>query len=233
MADKNERRFCMLLVPSASEGKTKAALLDEFKWQPGTQIKVRFVEGDPALQERVRTVATERTGPNMANLKLQFVTHGDADIRVAFREGNGSWSYLGTACHRIPASQPTMNYGWLTPDSADKEYSRVVLHEFGHALGAIHEHQSPDVRIPWDTEAVYAYYARQGWSRSQVDSNLFRAYSPEGIQFSRFDAQSIMLYAVDNALTEGDWEVGWNTRLSEQDRALIASQYPPETDPTP
>ncbi len=93
---------------------------------------------------------------------------------------------------------------------------------------AIHEHQSPDVRIPWDKEAVYAYYARQGWSRTQVNENLFAAYSPEGIQFSRFDRDSIMLYAVDDELTEGDWSVGWNTTLSEQDKTFIRSQYPAE-----
>jgi hypothetical protein len=108
-----------------------------------------------------------------------------------------------------------------------------VLHEFGHALGCIHEHQSPDQRIPWDKEAVYAYYAQQGWSRLQVDANLFRAYSPEGIQFSRFDRESIMLYAVDNALTRGDWEVGWNTELSDEDEAFIRGQYPFTAKPVP
>ena len=46
----------------------------------------------------------------MANLKLQFVTAGDADIRIAFEQGNGSWSYLGTVCQQIPVSEPTMNY---------------------------------------------------------------------------------------------------------------------------
>lgn len=53
-----------------------------------------------------------------------------------------------------------MNYGWLYPDTPDQEYSRVVLHEFGHALGAIHEHQHPEAAIPWDKPKVYEYYAR-------------------------------------------------------------------------
>jgi len=39
--------------------------------------------------------------------------------------------------------EPTMNYGWLKDDTDDVEYRRVVIHEFGHALGAIHEHQNP------------------------------------------------------------------------------------------
>jgi hypothetical protein len=60
-----------------------------------------------------------------------------------------------------------MNYGWLLANTPDQEYSRVVLHEFGHALGAIHEHQHPAAGIPWDKPKVYEYYARQHWSIDQ------------------------------------------------------------------
>ena len=49
-----------------------------------------------------------------------------------------------------------MNYGWLTPDSDDDELRRVVLHEFGHALGLIHEHQNPEGGIEWNEPAVKA-----------------------------------------------------------------------------
>ena len=223
-----ERPDNMMAVPipgGRALGRPRMALITQTLWKPGTSITVSFMDGLDEVQRRVEEVA--RAWEDHANIRLDFVDDPGAQIRISF-EQEGSWSYLGTVCLQIPLAEPTMNYGWLTPDSEDKEYSRVVLHEFGHALGAIHEHQSPDVRIPWDKEAVYAYYARQGWSRSQVDSNLFRAYSPEGIQFSRFDAESIMLYAVDDALTIGDWSVGWNTDLSDQDKAFIRSQYPGE-----
>ena len=69
-----------------------------------------------------------------------------------------------------------MNFGWLRPGTPLEEYMRVVLHEFGHALGLIHERQNPSGGIQWNKPVVYRYY--QGppnfWVPQQVDINLFR-----------------------------------------------------------
>ena len=33
-----------------------------------------------------------------------------------------------------------MSFGWLSQDLPEDQFRAVVLHEFGHALGLIHEH---------------------------------------------------------------------------------------------
>lgn len=194
-------------------------------WQPGRTLRVRFLDGDPAVQKRLEPYAQEWT--KHANLHLAFGNDPNAEIRISFRLP-GSWSYIGTDSLTIPRHQPTMNFGWLTPDTPDDEYARVVTHEFGHAIGCIHEHQNPSTNIPWNKEAVYDYYGGppNNWTKEQVDINLFTRYSADLTQFSAFDRESIMLYPIPNAFTEGDFEVGWNRILSATDKRYIAKLYP-------
>jgi len=194
-------------------------------WQPGRTLRVRFLDGVPEVQERVERFAHEWRAH--ANLTFLFGTDPDAEIRISFAQ-SGSWSYIGTDALSIPADQPTMNFGWLTQSTPNDEYSRVVIHEFGHAIGCIHEHQNPATDVPWNKEAVYDYYAGppNNWSRSQTDINLFTRYSATITQFSSFDRDSIMLYPIPNEFTIGDFEVGWNRQLSPMDKQFVATLYP-------
>lgn len=205
----------------------RGAVLQAKKWVPGTTLKVSLNGGTAAI--RAKVIQFAKQWETYANIKFSFVTNDrTATIRVGFKSGDGSWSYIGTDAKLISKSSSTMNFGWLTATTADSEYSRVVIHEFGHALGMIHEHQHPLVAIPWDKPAVYAYYAGAPnyWSQADVDNNLFAKYSTSQTNYSAYDKASIMHYAVDNALTIGDFEVGWNTVLSPTDKAFIGTIYP-------
>jgi serralysin len=129
------------------------ALITGKKWQNGRIINCCFIGGDAIVKQKI--VSYAKQWEQYANLKLNFITDPNiSDVRIAF-DNSGSWSYMGTDALSIPKNEATMNYGWLTPTTADNEYSRVVIHEFGHMLGCIHEHQHPQAGIPWNTEAVY------------------------------------------------------------------------------
>ena len=228
MTHQDASHYCMVPMPAESAGKTKAALLNEFKWQPGTQITVRFLEGEEDLHKRVAAVAREWTGPQMANVGLKFVDNGDADVRVAFQQGDGSWSYLGTMCQQISASEPTMNYGWLTPDSDEDELRRVVLHEFGHALGLIHEHQNPNRPIAWNRAAVIADLSRppNSWGPATIEHNIFKRYDPGKVSSTPVDASSIMMYPIPASWTTDGFSAGFNGELSQTDKKFIRDAYP-------
>lgn len=194
-------------------------------WQPGDTITYAFMDGRKKLM--VNVVNTFMIWAKYANINLKPVLLSEnPQVRISFNQ-SGSWSYMGTECLSIHQSQPTVNFGWLTTDSKQDEINRVVLHEFGHVLGMIHEHQNPNGSIPWDKDAVYDMYSGppNNWSRQEVDTNLFEVYDNDMTNSSEFDPKSIMLYPIPNQLTIGDYQVGWNTALSDMDKEWIAKIY--------
>jgi serralysin len=185
-------------------------------------------QGDPVVKQRVMAFANQWT--EHANLEFDFGDHAEAEIRITFDPNLGSWSRIGTDATLFPQSQPTMNFGWLQPTTADQTYSAVVLHEFGHAIGCIHEHQSPSGGIQWNKPVVYAYYKRLGWTKADVDYNLFYAFDQDSTNHvsasETFDPQSIMIYPILKEHTTNGYEVPWRTQLSALDKQFIAQVYP-------
>lgn len=228
----NEHHYCSCLIAGEIDASDrqrlsghKTALLLGAKWPVGSTITVRFLEGDPGLCQRVRAVAEEWT--NLANLTFDFRTSGPTDIRIAFMAGRGSWSYLGTMCQRIDEPAPTMNFGWLTPTSSEDELRRVVRHEFGHALGLIHEHQNPKGGgIAWNRDAVIADLSGppNNWTEATIEENIFKKY--EGVVGTKVNSKSIMMYPIPRAWTRDETSADLNSELSETDKAFIAENYP-------
>jgi hypothetical protein len=163
-----------------------------------------------------------------ANINFEWVGETDrAMVRIAFMEKQGSWSYLGKDALSIPHTRPTMNYGWFSKDTPWQEFRRTTVHEFGHMLGMIHEHQSPVATIQWNKEKVYKAYAdSMGWTREMVDTQLFTRYKEVETQHSDFDPDSIMCYHIARELTIDGFTNGWNTDLSRLDKLWAGIIYP-------
>jgi serralysin len=224
----NKKHFCVCMTPEKQSANDKAALLNGARWNLGDRIRVRFLDGDESLRQRVREVAERWTAPNMANLRLEFVDAEPSEIRIAFIPGDGSWSHLGTGCRQIPDPEPTMNYGWLTLTSEDEEVRRVVLHEFGHAFGLIHEHQNPQGGIQWNEPAVKADLSGppNNWDDETIRHNVLDHYPKDEVTTTPVDADSIMMYPIPASWTLEGFSADLNDDLSEQDRQFIHQAYP-------
>lgn len=227
----NEARWCFAW-PAAKKsisGHDRAALVKASKWNSGDEITIAFLDGDADVQNKVQNVAAGWTAPGLARLTLTFLDDpNSALVRISFANP-GSWSVIGTTCRQVTdPTQPTMNFGWLTPDTADAEVQRVVLHEFGHALGLIHEHQNPAGGINWNRDAVIRDLSGppNNWSLDVINHNMFEPYQQDETNYTQVDGASIMMYPIPASWTLDGFSVGLNGALSPTDKQFIHQQYP-------
>ena len=130
------------------------------------------------------------------SLKVNFdVAKKDSDIRIDFKPGGGSWSYVGTDALMIRKTDPTMSLGWEGLD--------VIYHEVGHSLGLLHEHQNPDVGIKWNAKVVKKELSGppNNWDLASINSNVLRAVNPSTVNYTSFDRDSVMLYFFPDSWT--------------------------------
>lgn len=197
-------------------------------WEPAKwrspRIRIAFLDGDAASRALVMTVAKEW----LPGLKLSFTESTDTtgDVRITFT-GNGVWSKIGQTADTVPDGEPTMGLaGVLQSRNADVRRA-YILHEFGHALGALHEHQRHDAPLTWKTDAVYAYYARMyGWSEAQVDKEVILPLQESStIASPQFDRFSVMMYPILEGFTKEGFVQPWNSKITEVDRRTMAEFY--------
>ena len=172
--------------PAAGYGMLRASGERRKIWHKKT-LNVCFVETSP-LEDEIFELA--QTWSKYCGLQFKKVTSRyGSDIRIGFHENDGAWSYVGTDCAEIPLDELTMNLGFI--DRA------TVLHEFGHAIGLIHEHQSPaQGGFNWNKPVVIEDLKGPPnyWDMQTIKSNIFFRYKKSKISGTKYDKKSIMHY---------------------------------------
>jgi hypothetical protein len=120
----------------------------------------------------------------------------DADIRIAFMEDDGAWSYLGRDIRRRRKDPRTMNFGWNIATRDRYNGIDTALHEIGHTLGFPHEHQNPFAGIVWNEKAVYEDLggAPNYWDEETTYTNIIEKIDRNEVNGSNWDPNSIMHY---------------------------------------
>lgn len=234
MANGQEMTCHDIKFPTLNSSLYQGVYYSDHAWEK-QKVTVSFLNGDSFLHQKVKKYAPMWS--SFANVEFEFVNHKTGDIRISFYQGKGSWSLIGkqsetfsvnvnTGTSASGKNGPSMNFGWFNANTAEDEFQRTILHEFGHALGLLHEHMNPDSGIQWNLPRVYSYYMQtQNWSKEEVDRNVLQKYSVSHSN-GTYDPHSIMHYPISKEFTLNGFEVGRNTNLSSGDKKTIGTLYP-------
>ena len=192
-------------------------------WPQGSTLNISLFDMPEKAKEYIKK--NINLWQPYTNLKFNFINTNDGDIRISGKDdGSGNWSAIGTQAKLRPLYEPTMHIDLV--QTADM-LNHSIRHEFGHALGLLHEHQHPDNDIQWDKEKLYSEVEKLGHTKQVTDENFITPPDPKTITTSGYDSKSVMHYKVPPEVTTNGTGVDFNEDISEGDKQFIALLYPP------
>lgn len=222
----------------------------KYYWTNGSTITVKFLNnnGSEFIKQKIEEYA--HMWEKYANIKFKFVSSNEpAQIRIKIDNKRMSYTAgLGTQLidpnMRNPENKSNtdqtshnMCYGWFTDATLETEFSRTVIHEFGHLLGLQHEQQHRDAKINQSKYFQYLVDNSGGtWDLQMAKSQAAFFTTQEDAyyehQYTTYDPLSIMHYYVPANCTDNNVAVGGSNKLSAGDIAFIGTAYPFPKDPT-
>lgn len=233
------------------------AIGDRF-WIDRKSIKVCYFGANPVIVKLIASSAGDWQEALGDRLILDFgsVEHprscldqsdGFFQIRVGFGD-RGYYSMIGKDSEQQSDRQPSMNLAGFnrkySPAKAGLTISNVaalaeprdkgiIRHEFGHALGLLHEHQNPNFdcskAIIWEGEnGLISFGKRQwGWEEDRIRRNFEYVSNVEVSPIG--DITSIMVYGLNPAYIKEEYRdecvFPQPLIISRADKAFIAAQY--------
>ncbi|MGB0495266.1 MAG: hypothetical protein ACPGJI_02835 [Kangiellaceae bacterium] len=225
-----------LILLFQSHNPSAATLSSEHMWPQNSLLNVVFLDGNKDHKALVQSIADQWLSNTNLSFKF-FLSAGDAPakthIRISFKSHSGS--QLGNQKNLL-SKEPTMNLFDLTSRQISNSGARrLILHEFGHALGFEHEFRNPN--WPYKIEVLFEVVKqcipkmeRMGYSIVKAKSHcdeINRKLEANKTLSTAYDQNSIMNYALEFVGEKGNpVKIKANSELSYLDKYAIQKWYP-------
>ena len=229
VVDSTENHFCKTI--QGAEYEVQHAMPDQAVgaktkyWPNGSTLRVQFLSQNIARIALFKQAALDWSA--VANLFFTYPAVGPYDIRVAFADNNGSWSYVATDAKMVAQGQPTMNCGWTSYD--------MFAHEIGHAVGFFHEQSNYNNPLCFNHAVVDAELkgSPNFWDQATIDFNVYRLADKATTEATPRDSESIMQYFFPGTWMCNLIPVFGGKVLSLVDKEFAARIYPKAIPPPP
>lgn len=206
------------------------SLVEELSWGAGAVLRVRFV-GEHPDHQKIQAWVEEGFSGLGVSFAFNPPENQIAHIRIQFVPSEGDWSWVGRDALQLKGSTlATMNLATVTQGN--------VLHQFGHAVGLLHEREFSPQPPDWDRSVLDPTLNGPPhlWTSSETQRNWVDVFNyNQFLSGDTFDADSLMhdvlpcvLFQppcpavpgpLPNGFSAGDW-------------AALLKLYPPGSPPT-
>lgn len=200
-------------------------------WEINHTLIISFMDGTPERKAEVELFSKEWT--KYANINFEFYqTMNDIpadkniDVLISFSK-KGNNSTIGTdADYQSRKGNNSMSLSQLDNENINLRRS-TILHEFGHVLGLIHEHQNIDRTFHLDENKTLDYCKTlYNFSEAQCRINIISTVSGKDYYLSKYDPSSIMHYSIHPGFFDNKITFRSNNSLSLLDKVEVAKIYP-------
>jgi hypothetical protein len=197
----------------------------DLRWDKGQTLKIYFDNGDKSQHQTFMDIANLWI---IDGVSLKLGTTDDikgSNIRASIG-GKLNESLVGKQnTHPDYKDKVTLKVANVTNQS-------IVLHEFGHALGLVHEHFHTGFPYHWDRDAVYNDLKKLGgpWTDARyIDRHVFHedpaGKLPADDELTPFDPSSVMIYTIPSNWTVEKKGLMPGKELSSGDKDTILKLY--------